>query len=318
MPGILASLPDLSATAQLTTSVSSGLDSLGGVLDGGMGHDQGGSPLAALTSAMQGLQGKLNIDVSGLTHDLPTALTTAKNAIPSSGLDFVSSLSAGYTSAGGFLGDLPLVKQIPAGGNLQDTALALVRAALDEFGSRQSSLASNLIDAAKLSVVNDTLASFERFRTDFATHQNDFLPFLAQNLVGVAPDLLHEPLAHVDGAFAAFAKLDAASVATALGAPRDALAGAVRTIVAAIDTFDPSDANAYAALRTALGTVTSAANALRDAVTPLYGDLRTAWDALDWNALFAHLAALLTRSRSPTCRCSPTRSARCAPSSKTS
>ena len=292
MPGILSSLPDLSATAQLTTSAQSGLGSLLHTLEGGMGQGAEGSPLAALGSAMEGLQGKLNIDVSGLTTGLPNALNTAKNAIPSTGLDFVNTLASSFTSASGLLGDLPLVKQVAAGGSLQDAALAIVRAALDEFTARQSTLAHNLIDPAKLTQITDTLTAVERFRTDFAAHQNDFLPFLAQNLIGVAPDVLREPLAHVDATFTAFARLDPAALATAIGSPRDALAAAADTILTALDSFDPNDTAAYAALRADLDTVQSAATALRDAVTPVYAGLQSASDALPWDQIFAHLATL--------------------------
>jgi phage-related protein len=292
VPGILSSLPDLSATAQLTTSAESGLGSLLHALDGGLAAGAQGSPLAALGSAMDGLQGKLNIDVSGLTADLPKALDTAKNAIPPSGLAFVNTLQTSFTSASGFLGDLPLAKQVASGGSLQDAALAIVRAALDEFTSRQTLLANNLVDPAKLTQLTDALAAVERFRTDFAAHQNDFLPFLAQNLIGVAPDVLREPLAHVDATFTAFAQLDPAALATAIGTPRDALATAAQTILTALDQFDPNDPAAYAALRSALDTVQSAATALRDAVTPVYTGLQSAADALPWDQIFAHLATL--------------------------
>lgn len=293
MPGILSSLPDLSATAQLTTSAESGLTSLLGLFEGGMGHDQQGSPLSALTGAMSGLQGKLNIDVSGLTHDLPGALTTATNAIPPSGLDFVSSLQSGYGAASGFLGNLSIVKQIPAGGNLQDTALAFVRAALDEFTARQTTLANGLIDPARLAAVTDAIAAFERFRSGYAANQADFLPFLAQNLIGVSHDLLHAPLAHVDATFGAFVRLDPTALETAIGGVQNDLAGTVQTILTSLDGFDYTDAAAYTALRAALGAVPTAAGAMKDAVLPLYAGVQSASDALDWNAIFAQLASLL-------------------------
>ncbi len=294
MPGILSSLPDLSATAQLSVSAKSGLGSLLGLLDGGIASDKTGSPLATLASAMQGLQAKLNVDVSGLTRDFPATLTTVRNAVPPTALDFVDSLQAGYAGASGLLGNLAVVKQIPAGGNLQDTALAVIGAALDEFSSRQASLAQNLIDPAKLKTVADTIASFDRFRTAFAANQGDFVAFLAQNLVGVSNDLLNTPLTHVQAIFAAFAQLDAAALAKSIGAQRTDLANAVQALLAAVNAFNPSDANTYAAVQSALGGVQHATQALQSVVAPLYSGLQSAFDGLAWDQLFARLASLLS------------------------
>ena len=59
-----------------------------------------------------------------------------------------------------------------------------------------------------LSALQAALASLDNFETDFPSHQAEFLPFLTNYLIGVDPDVLDAPLAHLHTSLSVFAPLE--------------------------------------------------------------------------------------------------------------
>src|SRR5688572_6782413 len=78
MSGATSNLPTLDGVDSASENATAGLSgflSLTGSLGTGAS-----SPLQSVLSAMSGLEGHLNIDLSGLSERLPQALTTIQNA----------------------------------------------------------------------------------------------------------------------------------------------------------------------------------------------------------------------------------------------
>jgi hypothetical protein len=292
MPGILSSLPDLSATAQLSASAANGVLSVNANLSG-MSSAQAGSPLASLAQVMGELRGKLDIDVSGLSKGLPQAITTVQNALPPSSLDFVRGIEGAYTGAQNFLQNSALVKLVGNSPSLKDAALAAIADLLQAFESRQAELTGNLVDPAILQSVNDAFTAISQFGGDFAAHQADFLPFLAKNLLGVGHDILSASLAHAGSALSITTRFDPSAVEAAVGALRTAAENAFVALGDTLDTFDPADGGSYVQIQAELQVALAATQALRDALLPFYQGLTAAVDAHAWDSLFSTLETLL-------------------------
>lgn len=291
-PGIFERLPDLSL---LTT----GRDSAGGqiaVLQGAfstLSPDDPDSPLARITGAIGDLDATLDIDLSGLAEQLPAAIETVRNALPADSLTYIESIETAYETASNFLSGGPLSQAATSGESLQAVALAVVEEAMQLFGSRLDDLTENLVDPQLLQQVRDALSAVEAFRTDFPAHSDEFLPFIARNLLGVAPDLLEEPLGQLEASFSAVATLEPAVLATALDTPRQALAAAFDGLVGALEGLDPADAADYQIILQRLQAAESAINGLTGALSSLYEPIGDAIDAPIWDTLFQTYRTLL-------------------------
>jgi hypothetical protein len=290
--GILSRFPDLSATVQLSANASNGVVSLNGSL-AGLSGAASGSPLGAVVEAIGGLQDKLNIDVSGLTNQVPSALTTIQNAVPKGTIEFVQGIQTAYTDAQGFLQNSEVVKIIGNAPSLQDAALAAIADLLQAFQSHQDELAGKLIDPAVLKSVVDTFTAIQQFQSDFATHQADFLPFLSQNLIGVSHDLLDGAVTQANAGLSVTAHFDPSAVETAIGGLRTAAENAFVELMTTIETFDPADANAYVQIQAQIKAGKTASQALRDALPPFYQALQSAVDSHAWDTIFSTLETAL-------------------------
>ena len=228
-----------------------------------------------------------------LVNGLPQALTTVQNALPASSIDFIHGIQTAYSDAQNFLQNSEVAKLVGHSPSLQEAALAAIADLLQAFQSRQTELTNNLIDPAILQSVRDAFTAIEQFRGDFATHQADFLPFLAKNLLGVNHDLLQGPIAHVNSALSITTRFDPASIETAIGTLRTAAENAFVALITTLESFDPADAAAYVQIQAQLQISQTASQALRDALLPLYQGLQAAVDAHAWDTLFSTLETLL-------------------------
>ena len=249
--------------------------------------------MTSVVSVLGDLEGKLNIDLSGISTTLPSVIQTIRESLPPDTLEYVEAIEDAYNSAQEFVATNPLARQVTEGRSLQDVALLVIQDALNLFDVRLTDLAGNLIAPDTLDEVRTALAAMDQFRLDFPAHQSDFLPFVAQQLVGVAPDLLSAPLAHVDTAYALFAPLGQAALAGSLDPAGSQVATAFRALLSSIDTLDPADANAYVQIEAHLGEVETASKALAAALMPLYAQLRAAVESYAWDALFSTVQSLL-------------------------
>src|SRR5919199_1806270 len=151
----------------------------------------------------------------GMLGALPAAIDTVRNALPPDALAFVEAIEEAYATASDLLSGSALPQAVGSAGSLQAAALAVIEEALQLFAARIDDLAGNLIDPQTLQQVRDALAAVEAFRADFPAHRDQFLPFIARNLVGVPVDLLHAPLDHLRAAGAVVAALEPAALAAA-------------------------------------------------------------------------------------------------------
>jgi hypothetical protein len=291
MSGITASLPDLGPALDVATNAQRGLSSFAqfaGSLSGGAG-----SPLQAVTQAFGGVQGSLQIDVSGLSQRLPQALATISNALPGDALRFVETLDQGYQQLSDFLTHSPLVQQIQPGHSLEQTALAVIEAVLADFGSQLTQLGSSLVDADTLAQVSTALATLEQLAAGHAPAAGDLLAFLSDQLVGVSPSLLAGANAHLAGALALLDPLSTAAIEARIGSVRDAASAAFQQLVVAINGFDATDPAAYPALEVLLQAWSDAVGLAFDAVDAACGALTTVVAAPAWDTLFSAYAAVL-------------------------
>lgn len=290
--GFLTQVPDLSGLLSSAGNLQGGI---GGLTNTFASLSDGGedSPAAAVANAFAGLDDQLDIDLSGLTEQLPGAVEAIRNALPANTIRFVESLGDAYTTAQGFLQDSQLVQQIGQGGSLQDAALAVVADAFTLFDDRLNELTANLIDADSLDRVRTAAAAIEQFRNDFPANQADFLPFLADYLLGVGPAVLDDALGHVEGFLALRAPLEPEALSASLAPIRTQLSDASTALVTAIESFDPSDANAYLQIQLHLDQIEAASNLLFTALSALYQQLQSLIESKAWDTFFATYVSLL-------------------------
>jgi ElaB/YqjD/DUF883 family membrane-anchored ribosome-binding protein len=286
--GFLQRFPDPEPLLRLQGDAEVGINGLLGVF-GSLGHDHDGSPLAGLAGAVTQLGTVADVDVSGLSSRLPSALDVLHGALPGSALEYVESIEQAYTAARGFLQDSPLVTSIRPGSTLQDTALAVIGDALARFETSLTDLAGNLIDPHTLDQVRNGLADIDRFRTDFAANQDRFLPFLAENLIGVAPDVLRAPLDHLQASLAVLVPLES----SALDPARQAMAGAAAGLIAAVEGLDPASADSYATIQARLGDLGGAIDSTASGLADLYAALSALVDSHPWDGIFPTFRTLL-------------------------
>ncbi|HEX2739348.1 MAG TPA: hypothetical protein VHM69_02785 [Rubrobacter sp.] len=286
--GILQQLPDIQPLLVRRSAAEGQLEGFLGTL-ASFEPGNSSSPVAPVGSVLVDLEAKLDIDTTGLSTDLSSAIDVIKNALPPGTLEYVEAIEGAYDAARDLLQDNALVKEVAAGGDLKEVALAVIEEALGLFDQRIGQLGGNLIDADTLEGIRGVFASIEEFRTDFESHSDDLLPFLTQHLLGVRPDLLSGPLQHLDETYAVLAPL----AAEALNPAREDLTGSLTDLLAAVEEFDPADAAAYDELETLLGGLESAIRAMVAALTPVYGQVQTLVENHAWDDVFSTYRDLL-------------------------
>jgi uncharacterized protein (DUF2267 family) len=292
MTGATANLPDLHDATNASHNAQSGLTGFLSVAQG-LISGSSDSPLNAVTGALGGLQGALNIDVSGISERLPQAITTIENALPPDTLRFVEEIQHDYQQVSDFLTHSALVQQIHAGASLEQTALALVHDVLDIFQTRVQSLGAALVDAPTLDRITEALHTIETLASGAPLPADQLLEFLSQNLLGIPSDLLHGANTHVGSALAVLDPFSGASIEARIAISRDALLQAYKDVGQALNTFNPDDLAGYAPLEAQLQTLQTVMGAAFDAMEALYGVLTTAVAAPEWDDLFHAYAAVL-------------------------
>jgi ElaB/YqjD/DUF883 family membrane-anchored ribosome-binding protein len=286
--GILQKLPDIQSLLERRGAAEGQLEGLLGSFASFEPGDPS-SPVASVGNLLVELETKLDIDTTGLSTDLSSAIDVIYNALPPATLEYVEAIEDAYTAARELLQDNALVREVAAGGDLKEVALAVISEALDLFDQRIGQLGDGLIDADTLEGIRGVFASIEEFRSDFPARRDELLPFLTEHLLGVRPDLLRGPLEHLDETYAVLAPL----ADNALNPARETLAGAFDELQAAIEAFDPAQATSYAELDARLDQVESAIRAMVAAVTPVYGQLQTLVEAHAWDEIFSTYRTLL-------------------------
>lgn len=287
-----AELPTLELTLSATVDAEGGLTGFVDVV-GGLGSAGGGSPLAGLGQALGGLEERLDIDLSGISQRLPQALETVRNALPPDALRYVEAIEEAYRGVMAFLQESELVKQVRAGADLEQTALALVNDLLNLFRSRLAELAANLVGAEELARVKDALDLVEALRDDFAGNAGELPELLANQLIGVAPDLLDDATAQLGTALAVLEPLGEANLSIDVGPARAALAGAAAEVAQAVLDFDPADAALYGQLEVKLQGLQAALDAAFDALEAFYAAMTTVVESHAWETLFSTYAGAL-------------------------
>jgi hypothetical protein len=294
MAGIIQSIPDLSTLVlSLASNPEGQVTALLQKVESLVAGDES-SPVGEVFTAIAGLDSRLNIDWSGLSEQLPNTLAAIRNALPANTLSHVTSLGASYETARDFLENSALVKEVTSSGvSLREVALAVIADILTLFDGRLSDLTSNVVDPDILNALRAALSSLEDFETDFPAHSADFLPFVTSSLMGVAPDLLDAPLAHLNTSLSVFAPLERASLEANILPNQQAVISAHQDLVALIQSFDPADVNAYVQITARLDALESANDVMLTALGTLYQQLDTLISNHAWNDIFGLYADLL-------------------------
>ena len=294
MPGILETIPDVST---LVISIDGNAsDDIGALLEktNALINGDADSPLGTVFSTFNGLETALDIDVSGLAEDLPNTLQALQNVLPANTLQFIESADEAYGTARDFLRDSDLVQTVQSGGgSLQDVALAVVDDALNLFSTRLNGLAGNVIDPAVLATLEAAATSIQEFRDDFPTNQANFLPFVTDYLLGVEPDLLDIPRAHVDMVLSVFDPIAPGNIAATFDPLLQVIFEAYRNLLTTIQTLDPADAAVYVTLQAQLDALETAAAPLFTALNALYQQMATAIANHAWDTIFNGYEAIL-------------------------
>lgn len=291
-PSAVGTMPDvsglISASGSLQTQVGTLLDTLRN-----LDPQNPGSLLGSLSGTFNGLSGVVNVDTSALSSQFPQALQALQNALPENTLSTLESFGETYATLQSLLNDNPVVLQISAGGSLQDVALAVIAEAQTLFGQRLSNLTGGLIDPSALTELQTFFTDIDRFKTNFAANQADFLPFISRHLLGVTADVFAGPLAHLDSVYTVLAPLDEASISAALGASRTAALSAYSSLVSEINAFDPADAAAYARIELHLTALETQNAILTAALHTLYQGLQALIANHAWDTIFSIYIDLL-------------------------
>ncbi|MEB3294390.1 MAG: hypothetical protein VKJ24_14620 [Synechococcales bacterium] len=291
--GILQQLPDqrlFQQTGESATSEVNGvLDRLTGLVEGG---DR--SPLSSVIRIIGELESKVNIDVSGLTEQLPQAITVVQNLVPEGTLEQIRAIETAYHEAQDFLQNSAIAQQVREGSSLQAVAIAVIEDVLNLFDSKLADLVDNIIPSDQLTQIRDVFTSLDRFQTDFSSHQANLLPFLTENLLGLAPNLLQQPLSHLDNIYSVLAPLQADVLATALNTPQQAINTISSQLVTAIDGLDPANPAHYQQIQTALDQAEAAIRTLLQSLGTLYQQIETVLTNYAWDAVFSTYQTLLS------------------------
>ena len=287
-----AELPTLELTLSATADAEGGLTGFVSVV-GSLGSADGASPLAALGQALGGIEDRLDIDLSGISERLPRALEVVRNALPADALRYVEAIEEAYRGVMEFLQTSELVKQVRAGADLEQTALALVNDLLNLFRSRLADLAANLVGADELARVREALDLVEALRDDFAGNAAELPALLANQLIGVAPDLLDDATAQLATALSVLEPLGEARLSLSVTPARAALAAAAAEVAQAIVDFDPADVALYGQLEVKLQALQTSLDAAFDALEAFYGAMTTVVESHAWAAVFTAYAEVL-------------------------
>lgn len=289
---ILERIPDLSVTANASVRLQSDLGALLNTL-GGLQPSSPNSPLAALFAAFGELRTRLDLDPQLVTGGLRQAVQALEGALPANALAYAESLEGAYDGLAGLLGDSAIARAAGEGQTLNSAAQAVIAEALALFDAHIDDLPGNLVGGERLEQVRAALALIQNLESDFAAHQAELLPFLSTHLLGVAPDLLDAPLAHVGAVADLLGPLDDARLIDALGSPRRAIMAAYAALLDAIDTLDAADAAGYARINTHLDALAAADDLLLAALETLYTELEGAIAAPLWDTAFRTYVDLL-------------------------
>ena len=290
--GLLQRLPNLEELLQQQATARGQLEALIATFTS-LEPASAGSPLGPVGSMLVELDARLDIDVSDLEERFPATLEVIRSAMPPAAVEYVEAIEDTYSAARSFLRDNPLAREAAAGRDLQEVALAVIEEALDEFNRRLGELTADLIDPATLQAIRDAFAAIEEFRTDFSSHQDEFLPFFTYYLLGVQPNFLRDPLAHLEASYAVLAPLAEEALGEALEPANASLAAAFDEFEEALEAFDPADASAYAELRLRLDGLDTPIRAVVAAATPVYAQLQTLVESHAWDEIFSTYRMLL-------------------------
>ena len=290
--GILSQLPDLSGVIEGSTSLETDLQGVLGIF-GSLTGGESDSPVGVVFQTFAELETRLDIDVSPLTEQLPAAMQSIRNALPANSIEYAESIGEAYDGVRDLLQNSALIQQIPEGGSLQAVALAVLTDAQTLFDSRLTELTGNLIDPQTLNTLQAAFTALDQFESDFPAHQDQFLPFITDHLLGIAPDLLDGPLAHVSAALDVVGPLAPDALAGNFDPVRQEITTAYQALVNAIEGLDPADANAYATIQVQLDALSSAAPLAFNALTTLYQALDGLIANHAWDTIFSTYVDLL-------------------------
>ena len=285
-------IPDISITANASANVQSKLGGLLDVLDA-LETQGSGSPLATIINTFNDLHTRLDIDTSPLTNGLTTLVQGLHNALPHNTLAFVESIEAEYEKVTKLLAENDIARQVTDGRTLNDVAQAVIQEALAGFEQHIGNLTDGLLDHETLEQWRTALATIQQFEDDFASHQANLLPFLTRHLLGLAPDVLDAPMAHVQAALNVLAPLRDNTLAAGLDQPRQAVVTAYRALLHALNNIDPADAAAYAQIQAHLDDLEAANHTLCRGLSTLFSQFEGLIAQHAWDALFTTYVDLL-------------------------
>jgi ElaB/YqjD/DUF883 family membrane-anchored ribosome-binding protein len=290
--GLLQRLPKIEPLLQQQATAQGQLKTLRDTFES-LEPDNQNSPLHHMGSLLVELEAKLDIDVSGLRERFPRTIEVIENSVPPAAVEYVEAIEDAYSAARSFLQDNPLAREVAAGRTLQEVALAVIEEALAHFHERIEELTRGLVDPDTLEQITSTLEAIERFSSDFPSHRDEFLEFFPYHLLGVRPDLLREPLRHLEESYAVLAPLAEEALEETVNPAQEDLAAAFDELVVALEGFDPEDVEAYAELELRLDGLEPTIRSMVGTVTTVYRHLQTLVETHAWDDIFSEYRNLL-------------------------
>jgi len=289
---ILEKLPDPSISASSALRVQTELGRLtrsAGALDGSNGE----SPLGELRMVTGELSTRVDIDMQPLAGGLSKVLVAMENALPANALAYVEALDQSYRSVVDLLYGSEIVRQIGEEQTLSEAAIAVIDDALRLFDRHVADLAANLVGADRLRDLRATLAQIQALEAEAPLAAGDLARFLSTHLIGVAPDLLDAPLAHVTEGLRVLTPLADDALDGAVIPARTAVLTAYRSLLEAVNELDPADAAGYVRVTVHLEELAAANDLLFAALSTLYTEMKALIADHAWDAIFPGYVDLL-------------------------
>lgn len=291
--GFLDQIPDFSSAAAATGTLATDINALTAGIQQ-LSPAAEGSPVGALWGSLNELGDRLDIDLSGISNELPTSIQTIANSVPAGVMEKVEAIEQAYSAARDFIDANELVEEIvSSGGSITDWASLIAEPLLGQVNGHLENLTDNLIDGEFLSRFTQTLNRIEALASDFSGNQDDLLPLLAEQLFGVEDNVLDGAVNHVQGSLAILETLKPESITGRLGSWHTAFKSAFDDVSEAVTTIDLNDAAAYADLEAKLDIAETTLTDLMAEANALVIELSSAVASHAWTSVFSAYPAIL-------------------------
>lgn len=293
-------LPEVAGILKDNTDIT---NVLRGALETVSGHNGSANPLNVAMKGLDEIGSKLDIDLSGLSKQLPEAVDAVKDLLPPDLLEKLDTIKSGFEETRKFIEESDLRKAIGTGGNLESVAFAVINDVLKLYQTRLKDLTSQLIDQKVVDEIKAALKTIKEFEQGIAAKQGNFKQFIDDFLIGNPLDIVKDPKAYLDKLYADFNSLQDDNLKSAFGQAQQLFGDELKKLEEGLTALKDAATSAttsainaaYDKLDTLIRNANTALSKLKDAVTSLYTGVQKVVASDIGDTLFAKYGAVLDK-----------------------